>query len=145
MPIAKAISDKGTMLYYSATGLATSFTKLIGITAAPAAGGAPSKIEITELDWVKKGYIGDRPDTPDMEFSFNYTEANFDLVETKCNGSDAFFLLIYADGSGQKITGQGYTWVDAVALGSAVAGKLAIVASLIEHQTAVQVTALKTV
>jgi len=142
---AKAISDKGTQLFYSATGAAASFTKLIGITGAPATGGAPGKIEITELDWIAKGYIGDRLDTPDMEFSYNYTEANFTSVETKCNGADAFFLLIYADGSGQKITGQGYTWVDAVALGSAVAGKLAIVASEILHQTAVQVTALKSV
>lgn len=137
-----AISDVGTLLYHSATGAANSFSKLIDILDAPATGSAPGKIEVTTLTSTKKAYIKDRLDTPDMEFGYNYIVADYDTVEAVADGTTHYFLIIYQDNSGQKITGQASTWKEAVSKGSAVTAKLHIVPSDSEHQTAVEVAAL---
>jgi len=137
-----AISDVGTLLFHSATGSANTFSKLISITDAPAMGTAPGKLETTVLDSSTKSYIADRLDIPDLEFSYNYTATDFATVEAVADGTTHYFLVIYQDGSGAKITGQARTWVDAVSRGSVVMAKLHIVAATIDPQTVVEVSAL---
>jgi hypothetical protein len=136
-----AQSDVGIKLWASATGSANSFTEFLSVKDVPATGSAPSKLEITTLDMAKKGYIPDREDIPDMEFTYNYDAANFALVKA-VEAVKHYFMIVYADGSGAVITGVAKTWVDAVSLGSVVTAKMNIVAESIEDKTAVEVAAL---
>lgn len=137
-----AISDVGTLLHHSTTGAANSFSKLISVIDAPATGSAPGKLETTVLDSTIKTYISDRLDTPDMEFTYNYTAADFATVKAVADATTHYFLIIYADGSGTKITGQARTWKEAVSRGGVVTAKLHVVASDVTDQTAVEVAAL---
>lgn len=137
-----AQSDIGIELWASATGGAASFTKLIDVTAIPATGAAQAKLEATVLSSTKKQYIADRADLPDLEFTYNYTADNFTAVEAVAD-TDYFFMIVYGDGSGAVIEGEGNTWVDAVARGSVVEAKLNIVPVSIDFKTAAEVTALK--
>lgn len=137
-----AQSDIGIELWASATGGAASFTKLIDVTAIPATGAAQAKLEATVLSSTKKQYIADRADLPDLEFTFNYTADNFAAVEAVAD-QDYFFMIVYGDGSGAVIEGEGNCWVDAVARGSVVEAKLNVVPQAIDYKTAAEVTALK--
>lgn len=137
-----AISDVGTLLYHSATGASNSFTSLVSIKDAPATGSAPGKLEMTTLDMTVKGYIADRLDVPDMEFTYNYTEAELLAVQAVATGATHYFLIVYGDNSGVKITGQARTWRDALSLGSVATCKLNIVASNIEDETIAETAAL---
>lgn len=140
--MAIAQSDVGIELWHSATGAAASFTKLIDIISIPATGTAQGKLEVTVLSATKKQYIADREDTPDMEFGYNYTEDNYDDVVAVCN-ADHYFLIVYGDGTGELIFGEGNTWKESVSRGQPVEGKLNVVAQSSEHQSSVEVTALK--
>jgi hypothetical protein len=137
-----AISDIGTLLFHSTTGASASFTKLFDVTAVPATGSMPTKIDATTLTDEEKSYLAGRVDRPDQEFSFLYTEANMALA-IGTEGSDHWFLVIYADGSGALIKGQSRAWIDAVGQDQAVVGKLGVVPQAITYPTATQVTALK--
>lgn len=139
-PIAQ--SDVGIELWHSATWSAASFTKLIDVTAVPATGSAQAKLEATRLSSPKKEYIPDREDLPDLEFSYNYLAGDFATVDAVCN-TLAYFLIVYGDGSGALIEGEGNTWIDAVGRGQVVGAKLNIVPQSIDHKTAIEVTALK--
>ena len=138
-----AQSDVGIELWASATGAAASFSKLIDVTSVPATGAAQAKLESTVLSSDKKQYIADREDLPDLEFTFNYMEADLATVQAVCN-AEYYFLIIYGDGSGAEIFGEGNAWIDAVSRGSVVAGKLNVVPQSIDYRTSAQVTALKT-
>jgi hypothetical protein len=140
--MAIAQSDVGIELWASATGASASFEKLIDIISIPATGSAQGKLEVTVLSASKKQYIADREDTPDMEFGYNYTEDNFDTVDAVCN-QDYYFLIIYGDGTGELIFGEGNTWKEAVSRGQALEAKLNVVAQSSEHQSSTEVTALK--
>ena len=135
-------TDIGTMLYHSATGLATSFAKLVPVTSVPPTGSAPSKVEITALEDVKKKYRKGRDETPDMEFSFPYESANMSAV-VAVTGDTHWFLVIYQDGSGSFIKGEAVVWVDAVGLDQMVVGKIGIIPEEIDYKTIAEVSALK--
>jgi len=137
-----AISDIGTLLYHSATGLAGSFTKLFDVTGVPATGAPATKIDATTLTDEEMSYLAGRVERPDQEFSFLYTEANMALA-VGTEGDTHYFLIIYADGSGALIKGQSRSWIDAVSMNQAVVGKLNVVPQEITYKTAVEVTALK--
>lgn len=139
-----AQSDVGIELWASATGAAASFSKLIDVTSVPATGAAQAKLESTVLSSGKKQYIADREDLPDLEFTYNYMATELALVEAVCN-DEHYFLIIYGDGSGAEIFGEGNTWIDAVSRGSVVAAKLNVVPQSIDYRSKVEVTALKTV
>ena len=64
-----AISDMGTMLFVL-DDTSTKYKYAFPITAAPATGGAPSQIEVTELDSKNIQNILDRSATPAFEFSY---------------------------------------------------------------------------
>lgn len=136
-----AQSDVGIKLYDSATGAANSYEVFLSVKDVPATGSAPSKLEITNLDDVKKGYIPDREDIPDMEFTYNYDATNFAAVKA-VEGIKHYFMIVYSDGSGAVITGVAKTWVDAVSLGTVVTAKMNVVAESVEDKTAAEVAAL---
>ena len=139
--MAIAISDVGTMLY-SKIGNASTFTKLLSVISAPAMGSAGGNLEVTVLDSSTKQYIPDRPDVPDQDFNYNYTEANYTTALTACTSDEEDFLVIFQDGSGYQISGIAQTWINEVGRGSAIEATLHIVASAITWKTAVQVLAL---
>lgn len=136
-----AISDVGTLLY-AKIGNASTFTKLLSVVSAPAMGSAGGNLEVTVLDSAAKQYIPDRPETPDQDFNYNYTEANYTTALTACTGDAEDFLVIFQDGSGYQITGVAQTWINEVGRGSAIESTLHIVASAITWKTATQVLAL---
>lgn len=140
--MAIAQSDVGIQLWSSATGISASYTKLVDVTAIPATGSPQAKLEATVLSSTKKQYIADREDLPDLEFTYNYTADNFEDVLAVCN-SEKYFMIIYGDGSGAVIFGEGNTWTDAVTRGQVVEAKLNVVPQSIDFKTAAQVTALK--
>lgn len=128
-----AISDAGTYLAVEGE-TAGKYTKLVGITSAPATGEAPGTIEITPLDSLYKQYISDRPDTPKYEFDYNYTKENFATVQAAISLIDTKnYLIVYQDGSGEKFSGTGATWKDAVSRSSGVKGKISFAVSSHEH------------
>ena len=139
--MALAQSDIGIELWASSTGTAGTFTELVAVTGVPATGSAQGKLEATELSSTKKQYIADREDLPDLEFTYNHLEANYTLVEAVC-GQAYHFLIVYGDGTGALIVGEGNTWVDAVSRGSVVQAKLNIVPESIEYQTIAEVAVL---
>lgn len=141
--MAIAQSDIGIELWASSTGAAASFAKLIDVTAIPATGAAQGKLEATVLSSTKKQYIADREDLPDLEFTYNYTADNFEDVQDVAN-TPYYFMIVYGDGSGAVIYGEGNTWVDAVSRGAVVEAKLNVVPESIDFKTAAEVTALKT-
>ena len=140
--MAIAQSDLGIQLWHSSTGASASFAKLVDVTAIPATGSPQAKLEATVLSSAKKQYIADREDLPDLEFTYNYTEDNFEDVVAVCN-SDEYFMIIYGDGSGAVIFGEGNSWVDGVSRGQIVEAKLNVVPQSIDFKTSTEVTALK--
>lgn len=141
--MAIAQSDIGIELWSSSTGASASFTKLVDVTSIPATGSAQGKLEATVLSSPKKQYIADRADLPDLEFSYNYTADNFSAVQGVAEELH-YFMIVYGDGSGAVIYGEGNTWVDAVSRGAIVEAKLNVVPESIDFKTAAEVTALKT-
>lgn len=121
-----AISDKGVMLfkYDKSTGL---YKYLIPITAAPATGGAPSQITVTELDCPYVQNILDREETPAYEFSYNYTiEKHKAALQAFDGKSDNKYLLTFQDKSGFAFSGIGAAWTDSISAGGAIAGKISV-------------------
>lgn len=134
-----AQSDVGTMLYGKTENV---FSELLEITSAPAQGSAGGTIEVTTLKSAIKQYIADRPDTPDQDFNYNYTEANFEKAQEFCDGAEHEFLVKFQDGTGYIIVGSAQTWINEVGRGSAVEATLHIVASQIVWKKSTEVTTL---
>lgn len=134
-----AQSDVGTMLYNK---VADKFQELIEVISVPAEGSAGGTIEVTTLKSPKKQYIADRPDVPEQDFGYNYTEANRTKANAVCDGAVHEFLVKFQDGSGYVITGTAQTWANELNRGSAVEGTLHIVATDIVWKTATEVTTL---
>ena len=141
--MAIAQSDVGIELFHSATGAAASYTKLIDVTSVPATGAAQGKLEATVLSSTKKQYIADREDLPDLEFTYNYEATNFAAVLAVTN-VEHYFMIVYGDGSGAVILGEGNTWVDAVSRSAILEAKLNVVPESIDFKTTAEITALKT-
>ena len=135
-----AQSDVGTMLY--AKNGSDKFEEFLEITSAPAEGSAGGTIEVTTLKSAIKQYIPDRPDTPDQDFNYNYTEANFTAAQTYADGDAHDFLVVFQDGTGYVITGSAQTWINEVSRGSAVEATFHVVASNIVWKTSSEVTSL---
>lgn len=134
-----AQSDVGTLLYYKN---GSKYEELLAIISAPAEGSAGGTIEVTTLKSPTKQYIADRPDVPEQDFGYNYTEANRTKANTVCDGEVHEFLVKFQDGSGYTITGTAQTWVNEVGRGSAVEATLHVVASEVTWKSATEVTAL---
>lgn len=139
MPNIIAQSDVGTSLYAKN---GNSFVEFLDITSVPAEGSAGGTIEVTVLKSAIKQYIADRPDTPDQDFNYNYTEANFTSAQTYTDGNEHEFLVKFQDGTGYTIKGTAQTWINEVSRGTAVEATFHVVASEINWKTSAQVTEL---
>lgn len=134
-----AQSDVGTLLYYKN---GEKYEELIEIISAPAEGSAGGTIEVTTLKSAVKQYIADRPDVPEQDFGYNYTETNRAKVNTICDGAVHDFLVKFQDGSGYTITGTAQTWTNEIGRGQALEATLHVVATDVAWKTATEVTAL---
>ena len=135
-----AQSDVGTMLY--AKNSEGKFAEFLEITSAPAEGSAGGTIEVTVLKSAVKQYIPDRVDTPDQDFGYNYTEANFTKALEYADGDEHDFLVKFQDGTGYTITGSAQTWINEVSRGSAVEATFHVVANNIVWKSSSEVTSL---
>ena len=135
-----AQSDVGITLYVKN---GNKYNELIEIKSVPASGQAGGTLETTTLKSPTKTYIPDRPDNGDMDYTYNYTEANFTAVNAICDGSEQELLIKYQDGSGFTYTGQAQTWINEVSVGSVVEATLHTVPSVSpEIKTSAQITEL---
>lgn len=135
-----AQSDVGITLY--SKGSEGKYSELVEVISAPAEGSAGGTIEVTTLKSAKKQYIPDRPDVPEQDFGYNYTEANRTKVNTVCDGESHDFLVKFQDGSGYTISGTAQTWVNGIGRGQAVEATLHIVATDVTWKTATEITTL---
>lgn len=134
-----AIADAGTRLFVK--GVNSTYETFVSVTAAPATGSTPSLLDVTTLDSITKQFIFDREEIPAYEFEYNYTKENYTKVAVKLDGkTQCDFLLVYSDGSGEKFSGCGRTWKDAVSIGTSVKAKMSISVSSHEHAANVTVS-----
>ena len=135
-----AQSDVGITLYVKK---ASTYEELIEIKSVPATGSAGGTLETTTLKSPKKTYIPDRPDTGDMDYTYNYTEDNLTKVKAICDNAEHEFLVKYQAGSGFVYTGQAQTWINEVSVGSVVEATLHTVPSIAPaEKTATEIKAL---
>ncbi len=115
--------------------------KLVAVKGMPATGQAGGTVEITTSSDAQKVYLADRPDTGDMDFTYNYTADNYSAVSTECDNVARNILIKLPDGSGFEYTGTLQTWVNEVSVGSAIECTLHTVPSTsIERLSASEVT-----
>lgn len=94
--------------------------KLIAVKGMPATGQAGGTVEITTSSDATKVYIADRPDTGDMDFTYNYTDANYTATTAVCDNVARNILIKLPDGTGFEYTGTLQTWVNEVSVGGAI-------------------------
>lgn len=136
--------DLGIELYVKETTAEKfSATKLVAVKGAPATGQAGGTVEITTSSDPVKVYIPDRPDTGDMNFTYNYSEANLTAVKAVCDNVAKDILIKYPDGTGSMYTGICQTWKNEVSVGGAIECTLHTVPStLIADKSKTEVSAL---
>lgn len=117
--------------------------KLVAVKGAPATGQAGGTVEITTSSDPVKVYVPDRPDTGDMDFTYNYTAENLTAVKTVCDNTAKDILIKYPDGTGAMYTGVCQTWRNETSVGSAIECTLHTVPSVqIVDKSIEEVTAL---
>lgn len=76
-----AITTAKTYLMYEATPGSGTFTKLVDIISYPDLGGAPNKIDTTDLSATKmKTFINGLMEAPDLTFECNYDETVYGTI-----------------------------------------------------------------
>ena len=117
--------------------------KLVAVKGAPATGQAGGNVEITTSSDPVKVYIPDRPDTGDMDFTYNYSEANLTAVTAVCDKTAKDILIKYPDGTGALYKGVCQTWRNEVSVGGVLECTLHTVPSTqIVDKSSAEVTAL---
>ena len=115
---------------------------LVEIKSTPATGQAGGTLEVTTHSDPTKVYIPDRPDTGDMDYTFNYTEANYTAVKAICDNTEKDILIKYPDGTGVEYSGISQVWHNEVSVGAVIECTLHTVpATSPEDLTSAQVTA----
>ena len=144
--MAKAYSDVGIELRIAGISDAKfPASKLVEIKSTPATGQAGGTLEVTTHSDATKVYIPDRPDTGDMDFTYNYTAENLTAVKAICDGTEKQILIKYPDGTGVYYKGQCQTWRNEVSVGGVVECTLHTVpSSSPEEKTVAEVNALIT-
>ena len=92
--MAKAYNDVGIEL--RVVDVATAkfpSAKLVEIKSTPATGQAGGTLEVTTHSDATKVYIPDRPDTGDMDYTYNYTAENLTAVKAVCDGTEKKILI----------------------------------------------------
>lgn len=118
---------------------------LVEIKSTPATGQAGGNLEATTHSDPTKVYVPDRPDTGDMDYIYNYTEANYTAVKAVCDGTQKDILIKYPDGTGVEYKGVCQTWKNETSVGSLIEATLHTVPSTSPaDKTSAEVTALIT-
>lgn len=91
---------------------------LVEIKSTPATGQAGGTLEVTTHSDPTKVYVADRPDTGDMDYTYNYTEANYTAVKAVCDNTQKDILIKYPDGTGVEYSGICQTWHNETSVGA---------------------------
>ena len=119
--MAKAYNDVGIELRIKAKSDEKYPTlPLVEIKSTPATGQAGGNLEVTTHSDPTKVYIPDRPDTGDMDYTYNYTEANYTAVKAICDNTERDILIKYPDGTGVEYSGICQTWHNEVSVGAVI-------------------------
>ena len=122
------MTDVGIKLYAEST-TPNTYAMLVPVVSAPATGSTPGKIENTTLDSPKKTYDMDRPELPQMDFTYNYNTKNesgedvnhYEEVKAKVDATTAKnYMIVYPDKHGTKFSATGTTWINSVSKGSEI-------------------------
>lgn len=124
--------DVGIKLY-AKSGTPGTYAPLVSVTAAPAMGATPGRVENTPLDSPVKTYDMDRPDLPQLDFTYNYSKENLAAVKAAISATVAHdFLLEYPDHAGVEFTATGSTWQNAASRGNELECTLSFVPSAMD-------------
>ena len=93
---------------------------LVEIKSTPATGQAGGTLEVTTHSDPTKVYVADRPDTGDMDYTYNYTEANYTAVKAVCDNTQKDILIKYPDGTGVEYSGICQTWHNETSVGAVI-------------------------
>ena len=117
--MAKAYNDVGIELRIKASS-EQKYPKnvLVEIKSTPQTGQAGGNLEVTTHSDATKVYIPDRPDTGDMDYTYNYTETNLTAVKAICDNTEKDILIKYPDGTGVEYKGICQTWRNATSVGA---------------------------
>ena len=139
----QAMIDLGIEVRVKATSAEKySAAKLVAVKGMPATGQAGGTVETTTSSDTVKVYIPDRPDTGDMDFTYNYTNAALQAVRAVCDNDARDILIKLPDGTGVEYTGKCQTWVNEVSVGGVIECTLHTVPSVApQFLTVEQVTA----
>jgi len=94
--------------------------KLVAVKGMPATGQAGGNVEITTSSDPVKVYVPDRPDTGDMDFTYNYSQENLAAVQTVCDNIKKDILIKFPDGAGFEYSGICQTWINEESVGGAM-------------------------
>ena len=115
----KGMNDVGIELRIKNTGDAKyPNAVLVEIKSTPATGQAGGTLEATTHSDPTKVYIPDRPDTGDMDYTYNYTDANYTAVKAVCDNTQKDILIKYPDGTGVEYSGVCQTWHNESSVGA---------------------------
>lgn len=118
------------------------YAKLVAVKGMPATGQAGGNVETTTSSDPVKVYIPDRPDTGDMDFTYNYSQENLTAVQAKCDNTAKDILIKFPDGAGFEYKGVCQTWINEESVGGVMECTLHTTPSVAgTYLTAVQVTA----
>ncbi len=116
---------------------------LVAVKGMPATGQAGGTVESTTSSDPVKVYVADRPDTGEMDFTYNYSEANLEAVNEVCDNTQKDILIKLPDGTGFEYKGTLQTWVNEVSVGGIIECTLHTVPSVAPaYKSAEEVTAL---
>ena len=140
----KGMNDVGIELRIkNTTDAKYSSAVLVEIKSTPATGQAGGTLEVTTHSDPTKVYVADRPDTGDMDYTYNYTEANYTAVKGVCDNTQKDILIKYPDGTGVEYSGICQTWHNETSVGAVIECTLHTVPSTSPaDKTAAEVTAL---
>ena len=93
------------------------YAKLVAVKGMPATGQAGGNVETTTSSDAVKVYIPDRPDTGDMDFTYNYSADNLSAVRAVCDNIKRDILIKFPDGAGFEYQGVCQTWINEESVG----------------------------
>ena len=119
-----------------------SYAKLVAVKGMPATGQAGGNVETTTSSDPTKVYIPDRPDTGDMDFTYNYSQTNLTAVQAVCDNIAKDILIKFPDGAGFEYKGVCQTWINEESVGGVMECTLHTTPSVAgTYLTSAQVTA----
>lgn len=121
-----AISTQGVTLKWGAT--AAALTKTVDIKDFPDLGGAPEMLETTTLSDEMQTYIMGIQGSDMMEFTCNYTKADFQAVEADAN-TDLYYALEFGTEGTFEWQGQHTAWVVGAGVNAVTEFKIGIAPS----------------